>query len=701
MYTGVDDGEREKTMDLQLKEDRKKGAFGDAEVGGGTDERFKLKGGVHAFNSNSRLSVLGNANNLNEYGFSWGDYIDMLNGNSNGGARRGISYISFNSNSPVPMSWSAPNNGVFTSRSGGLNFNHDPNKKHRLNLTYFYTELHHNLIQNTQGDEFNTERLISVEEDEFSDEQQRSHSGMLTYRWDPDSLNRFELMGSLSLREQQGSNEFNSIYQTQGDTTLQTGDRETRHKNENLQYLVDLDYTHRFNKDKRYLSISGNGERSESDIEDFYQSLNTFPLANRHEFIDQMRMNMGSTENYAFDASYTEPLSKNHLLSLKLNHANNQLDAKTDVFDGEGGGFRPALSPWYRLERSRYSASLEYQYLLDNEGSQISTTLPVDYIRQVATDFRNDQRIDPDPWIYFLPGISWRKESKEFGRITISLERDLSLPQLPQWIANRDSTNPLSVRLGNPDLQPGLENNLSLSYYNYNNFNQTSRYLRIWGGIDQNPIVNSQFIDDDFTRVIQPVNTLEPRYNLNASGSYRFPITAWKIFINPKLRYSYSQVNEPLNAMQNRHRNQTLSPSLGISNFRSNKLTVYASGDWDFSWANYSRQAELNNYFVAQNYRLKLTYTPNKRLSLRSDLNYRIYSQERFAEAIAIPLFNASISYSFLSDRTLTLKLTVFDILGQNTGIERMVQGNNIYQVQANNLTRYGLLSLIWRFKKQ
>ena len=39
-FTGVDDGTREKTIDLQLKDEFKEGLFGTAEAGYGTDERY-------------------------------------------------------------------------------------------------------------------------------------------------------------------------------------------------------------------------------------------------------------------------------------------------------------------------------------------------------------------------------------------------------------------------------------------------------------------------------------------------------------------------------------------------------------------------------------------------------------------------------------------------------------------------------------
>ena len=74
--TGFDDGNSEKTINLKLKKDKKKGVFGKVMAGAGTNERFEGRFNVNSFKGARQLSAIGMANNTNAEGFS---FMDMLN----------------------------------------------------------------------------------------------------------------------------------------------------------------------------------------------------------------------------------------------------------------------------------------------------------------------------------------------------------------------------------------------------------------------------------------------------------------------------------------------------------------------------------------------------------------------------------------------------------------------------------------------
>jgi len=71
-FTGIDDGQREKTINLELKEEKRNGAFGNLMAGVGTDDRYKATGNVSRFGKGKQISFLGMGNNVNEQGFSIG-----------------------------------------------------------------------------------------------------------------------------------------------------------------------------------------------------------------------------------------------------------------------------------------------------------------------------------------------------------------------------------------------------------------------------------------------------------------------------------------------------------------------------------------------------------------------------------------------------------------------------------------------------
>lgn len=79
-FSGIDDGERNKTINLELKEDKKNGYFGKVTGGYGTDNRYAGKFNVNRFSKNTQFSALGMGNNTNEQGFSFEDYIGLMGG---------------------------------------------------------------------------------------------------------------------------------------------------------------------------------------------------------------------------------------------------------------------------------------------------------------------------------------------------------------------------------------------------------------------------------------------------------------------------------------------------------------------------------------------------------------------------------------------------------------------------------------------
>ena len=134
-FSGVDDGLREKTINLELKDDKKKGWFGKMAAGGGASEggdpRFEGRTSLNSFKPKRQISLLGMGNNTNEAGFSIEDYMafsgamrSMMGGG--GGARVTLQFDS--DNSDVPLNF-GNNEGFIDTWAGGLNFDQEYGKK--------------------------------------------------------------------------------------------------------------------------------------------------------------------------------------------------------------------------------------------------------------------------------------------------------------------------------------------------------------------------------------------------------------------------------------------------------------------------------------------------------------------------------------------------------------------------------------------
>ena len=84
-FTKIDDGSRQKAMNIKLKKDKKNGYFGKINVGGGTDNRYDNNLSFNKFKGNRQVSLIGAVNNTNKQGFSFSDIISTMGGFGNGG----------------------------------------------------------------------------------------------------------------------------------------------------------------------------------------------------------------------------------------------------------------------------------------------------------------------------------------------------------------------------------------------------------------------------------------------------------------------------------------------------------------------------------------------------------------------------------------------------------------------------------------
>ncbi|MBK6997481.1 MAG: hypothetical protein IPH31_22200 [Lewinellaceae bacterium] len=145
-------------MNLELKEEYKKGAFGKITAAVGTEERWAGRGNYNRFNQKEQLSFIGYGNNINQTGVNWEDYGEFKGQNTFGGQDNGDFGFSQGGRyymiggDDVPISW-FDGRGFTKNFGGGTNYNFD-NKKTKFNISYFYNQTELNVDQYTNRQTF-------------------------------------------------------------------------------------------------------------------------------------------------------------------------------------------------------------------------------------------------------------------------------------------------------------------------------------------------------------------------------------------------------------------------------------------------------------------------------------------------------------------------------------------------------------------
>jgi hypothetical protein len=696
MFTGVEDGVREKTIDLELKEDRKKGVFGDLEGGGGTDDRYRAKGSLHAFTPETRFSVMTNNNNLNQFGFNWNDMMAMA-GNTSGG---GFLSMSSETGNMVPMGYMAPDEGVFTASTTGFNINHDPSKKHRFNFNYFLTYFDHRLISETQSQEFNNQKVLNFNDQSRQRNLELQHRSYFEYRWEPDSANRLEVKAAVNTKDLNRRQRFQVFGTTDENVVVQEGVRFDNRLQENLEAIGIVNYIHNFRKSKRNLQTRLRFNFNEDVTLRDYEANNNFPLEALRDFLSQIRIDDMRTESQTANVTYNEPLSEKHSLNFQVAFRNSQLTQIRDVNNRNGAPI-DSLSPHNIFGNQEYTVAVGH--VLDlNKSQDWSLTTTINHSTYVwgLENLQIGESFGPRQQSFWRPSVSLN-HTRPGRRSYLSFSRYVQVPGIFQLIDVPDLLNPLNISKGNPNLNPAVNNSFWTGINRFQPGRGTSYNLNASFTLTENPIVFAQTIDENFRRVSQAINAEDLNANFSLRGGSRFLIGPIKSFLRLNAEYGRNIFNAPVNNVNNRQINDNYTAKVELSNSKKTMFDVTASYSYNITNAQYSIFENLNQSFVTQRTGFNFIYHPTKPLTIRADFDYLFVSEEQFAGALSVPLLNGMISYQLKPKSPWTFKINAFDLLNQNLNITRIANANLIQQTETNLLTRYFLVSVLYKFKKQ
>src|SRR5690606_27408771 len=135
-FTGIDDGSRERSINLMLKDGKKQGYFGDVTAGGGTNERFKAAAKLYRFRPESQFAVMAMGNNINRSGFSFSDYLNFSGGLQNMMSGSGNFNLQINTDDNLPIDFGQPVTGMVASGAAGINYSYELARNRRVSVSY-------------------------------------------------------------------------------------------------------------------------------------------------------------------------------------------------------------------------------------------------------------------------------------------------------------------------------------------------------------------------------------------------------------------------------------------------------------------------------------------------------------------------------------------------------------------------------------
>jgi Outer membrane protein beta-barrel family/Carboxypeptidase regulatory-like domain len=697
-FTGIEDGQDERTINLKLKDDKKVGYFGTMEAGGGTDQRFKTRANINRFTPALRTSFIGMGNNINEQNFSISDYIDFMGGISSfmsgGGGRVSIDLGSENG---LPLGMNQ-NKGVQKSWASGLNVSKMFSPKTDLTASIFHNDFHNDLVSNTSRTSLlNTNFFNSyIDEKQFSKSSSTSFNVRCKSKIDSFQNIIFKLNGGFS------DNRLNTIMNSDTRDDLQRSIN-NNHRDFNAMgngYNMDgsLTWLRKFRKKGRSLALSANTKVSKSENEGLLKStVDLFFPQSEILVTDQLQQSENKGMDYRFTGRITEPVGNKIYLEFNSEWANYHNNAHADYFDFISDEYikNQLLSTLYQRDFYVLSNGLKYSVNRKKYNLALGLNYQNSILKGITQPGNNDIKINypailPSGFMEYQFGMSHRMQMDYVTQI-----QEPSLVQLQPTVNNSD---PLNVYIGNSKLRPEYVHDLGINYLNYNAFNFTMLYASLSVNHTQNRITNQVSIDSSYKRTITPVN-VKYENSLRANVEYNMPLKPIKSTFKIKLSSDVSNSILFINDISNNV--NRLGTGFNVSLENKNKKYVDALIGYKYynKATSYSVSAQLDQWFSQKTIFAELKWSLSDMWTLQSNLDVQQYNQSFDNIYYNIPLWTAGITRFFGEQKKLRISLNVFDILNKNNGINRTSTLNYNEVSQSNALGQYFMLSMSYNIK--
>ena len=694
-FTGFDDGNRVKTINITTKKDKRKGYFGKGVAGVGNADTYDEHFNLQKMNGDQQVSLMGQGNDINKQNFTVQDFLGGGNGGGRGGGGSGRG----------GGGGGSTGSGITTTWAGGLNYRNSLGKDGDITGSYFYNSQHTNSDQNSL-----TQNIVTADSSTFNNQTRGSVRANennrinLNIEEKLDTSNSFVFRPNISFQHTSPVSSSNTL--TTGGTNGKLINRSVNNTNgTNSGYNINgtnLQFRHRFTKKGRTISMDINVSANTNNGEGFNYAVNDFytPIV-RTDTINQYYISSSHAFSFSPTVSYTEPIGKNQMIELNYNfsHSNNvstnntyelsSITKKYTTFDSlfsnsylyTNTSNRGSVN--YRIQNKKYNFSLGTGVQFTDQSS-INTTKNI----SVATHFVN-----------FTPTVNFQYIFAKSKNLRINYTGRTGQPSVSQLQPLTTTSDSINFQIGNPNLKPQFTHSLRLLYQSFNPFTQHVFLVTINASEIVNDIQSSIVQNPNGGKTTTSVN-LDGTYNLSGYVNYGFPLRKPKSNINFTTNVNYSQAQTLINHVSNFTRNTTLSQTIKWTTNLKNNFDMNFSSTTTYNIARNSLQATQNANYYSETLSTEITYYTNSGWIIASDFDYTYSGNHAAGYNTSVPLFNPSIAKQFLKNKAGELRLSVFDFFNQNVSVTRTVTGNTIQDLRNNVLTRYAMLTFTYNLRQ-
>ncbi len=737
-FTGFDDGNTNKTINIITRMNFRNGTFGKFAGGYGDQSKYASGGNINFFNDKQKITLLGQFNNTNEQNFASEDLLGIMSGS--GGNRQGGGNVrrpgggggGGGGRPPGGMEGGGggggrggggsdasdflvtAKNGLTNTKAAGLNYADSWNRRDEINASYFFNNTDNNSYSVLNRDYFtNIAANQKYSEDNRANSQNTNHRFNARLNYQIDTLNSILISPKLTIQKNDGiSNIKGGTYF--GSSNLNSTDNSYTTNLIAVNASTQLLYRRRFEARGRTISVrlnatynSSQGDKRLYSENLYFDGLTHSDTVNQNSNLDKKGYGLST------NLSYTEPLTENGMLQFNASYsfATDESDQKTYSYLNSQNNYsvlENSLSNVYdKISKvQNYGISYNYRYneMMINAGlsyniSKLSNQQTFPLTSNTAKNFYS-----------ILPSAMVRYSIDKGQNLMFNYRVNNNEPSVDQLQNVLDNTNSLQLSIGNPNLAQDTRHNLSLRY-TLTDSESMSAFFILLNSTFTNNYIGSKTIIADVKAVTYKGIVLNPGtqlrtpenfdgyYNLRTMLTYTFPIGFLSSNMNLNLNGGLTKTPGMINEISNDSKNLQAGLGFVLNSNISKNLDFSISSTVTSNNVTNSSLASLDQTYLNYRSRIKFYALFWEGIVLQTDFEHRYQGGLGTSYDPNSYLWNFSVGKKMFKDDTGELRLTFYDIMNKSNNTTRSSTDYYMEDSRTNVIGSYIMLSFVYNLK--
>ena len=718
--TGIQDGDREKVLDVALKKEYEKGWFGNVGIRGGADIGnnpddpmqadkgllFSINSLLSAYGEKDQLTVIGNAQNVDD-----SDVVVMVMGDDGEGIRG--------------------NQGLSTAYQLGVNANTSRIKdvETAASANYKYSDTDSGTLSSRTTyldgeDLFTTTENIGKQyaHSLTTNLEMEKEKGKVWFHFRPD----FRYSRNRSQNNTVSETTRNGVFVNKSESSTQSLDDD-----KTLYLDGDVSFMDLGGKKGRNLRLNlGGGFTFSSGESDEGSLLKT--AAGTTENRQMHYLTSGRTYEADGLVQYAEPLGEKWTLSVLAMWDYSRSGNLKDASDAAGHNDFYSSERQTQMAEQTYRLTGQYKF---GESSWLTLGASVNGIlnETFSRSFNVSETTGTGEWNWFIsPNVRFQYR-KDKDRVMASVSGYNQQPSSSRMSTVLNISNPSRLSVGNIYLKPYGYTYFSVDWTRNNRERFSNLMVYFYGTLRTNPISSAQWYDAEGILYSVPVNVSKPATSVSLTGSYTTPLDRkkkWSLSLSSSLEFSSSTTYQARTTLSGLDKDQFdysqfmsgfwgdesgsrfYSGQSGFEESLMQSFNPYASLSIKYNQDRYSfsvgasTQARIARYSLDPTADLNTldtrftargSYITKHEFEFNSDIAYVLYSG--YAAGYGQPewQWNAEISKNI---GAFNLSIKCQDILNQTRNLTHTVTANYEEDTYRLILGRYILFGVKWNFGK-